>query len=130
MPSLRPATGCGANTTSDCASEDDLYSYKAQRWLWNEQEQLQRRYLKLDLNALVGVVETIAGPNATCIEVTKLPEGNFNKSFAMTLQDGRELIARLPNPNAGPRHYTTASEVATMDYVCLSPVGTRFHARE
>ncbi|KAF2004130.1 hypothetical protein P154DRAFT_485880 [Amniculicola lignicola CBS 123094] len=35
----------------------------------------------------------------------------------MTLQGDRELIARLPNPNAGPLHYTTASEVATIDYV-------------
>ncbi|KAL5395434.1 hypothetical protein PMIN03_013022 [Paraphaeosphaeria minitans] len=31
--------------------------------------------------------------------------------------DGRQFIARLPNPNAGRPHYTTASEVATMDYV-------------
>ncbi|KAH8704499.1 kinase-like domain-containing protein [Phaeosphaeriaceae sp. PMI808] len=53
--------------------------------------------------------------------ITKLPEGNFNKTFIATMQDGRELIARLPNPNAGRPHYTTASEVATMAYVrdCL-----------
>lgn len=81
--------------------------------------------MKFDLNALIRVVETVSGPNATCIEVTKLPEGNFNKTFAMSLQDGRELIARLPTPNVGPRYYTIASEVATMDYVSLSPVGIR-----
>ncbi|KAH9868328.1 hypothetical protein J1614_007400 [Plenodomus biglobosus] len=33
------------------------------------------------------------------------------------MDDGRELIAKLPNPNAGAPHLTTASEVATMDYV-------------
>ncbi|KAF2995261.1 hypothetical protein E8E13_003826 [Curvularia kusanoi] len=33
------------------------------------------------------------------------------------MDDGRELIAKIPNPNAGRAHYTTASEVATMDYV-------------
>ena len=118
-PLLRPATACGANITSGCASKDDLYSYKAHRWLWNECEQLQRRYLKIDINALVGVVKTVSGTNATCTEVTRLPSGNFNKTFAMILQDGCELIARLPNPNAGPRHYTTASEAVTMDYVYL-----------
>lgn len=33
------------------------------------------------------------------------------------MTDGRQFIVRLPNPNAGRPHYTTASEVATMDYV-------------
>src|SRR5690348_16121489 len=32
------------------------------------------------------------------------------------MNDGRELIAKLPNPNAGRQHFTTASEVATMDF--------------
>ncbi|RJE21579.1 Phosphotransferase enzyme family [Aspergillus sclerotialis] len=33
------------------------------------------------------------------------------------MDDGKEVIAKLPNPNAGHRHFTTASEVATMAYV-------------
>jgi hypothetical protein len=37
------------------------------------------------------------------------------------MRDGRQFIARLPNPNAGQPHYTTASEVATMDYVLRLP---------
>jgi hypothetical protein len=37
------------------------------------------------------------------------------------MHDGRQFIARLPNPNAGRPHYTTASEVATMDYVLPLP---------
>lgn len=100
-------------------SEDYLFSYKAQRWLWNESDQLQRRYRKFDLKALIRVTENAVGNDASCLEVTKLPRGNFNKTFLLTMHDGRQLIARLPNPNAGRRHYTTASEVATMDYVRL-----------
>jgi hypothetical protein len=53
----------------------------------------------------------------SCVEVKKLPEGNFNKVFLLTMNDGKEFIAKLPNPNAGSRYFTTASEVATMDYV-------------
>ncbi|KAF2130889.1 kinase-like protein [Dothidotthia symphoricarpi CBS 119687] len=105
------------NITQGRASEDDVFSYKAHRWLWNEPEQLRRRYLRFDLKALAHAAEDAAGPGANCIEVTKLPEGNFNKTFLMTMDDGRKLIARLPNPNAGRLHYTTASEVATMDYI-------------
>jgi len=103
---------------SESTSEDNLFSYKAQRWLWNEHEQLQRRYVRFDVAAPIRVVEDAIGPDASCVEFTKLPEGNFNKTFIATMQDGRELIARLPNPNAGRPHYTTASEVATMAYVC------------
>lgn len=52
-----------------------------------------------------------------CVEVQKLPEGKFNKVFLLTMDDGKEVIAKLPNPNSGPQYFTTASEVATMDYV-------------
>lgn len=108
-------------TSKDHVSEDDMFSYRAQRWLWNEPEQLRRRYLKFNLEALIRAVEDTAGLEARCIDVTRLPEGNFNKTFLLTMQDQRQLIARLPNPNAGRPYYTTASEVATMDYV-LAPL--------
>ena len=45
----------------------------------------------------------------------KVAEGGFNKIFLLTMKDGLEVIARLPTPIAGPSHYTTASEVATLD---------------
>ncbi|KAI1960268.1 Phosphotransferase enzyme [Ophidiomyces ophidiicola] len=32
------------------------------------------------------------------------------------MTDGSQLVARVPNPNSGLPHYTTASEVATMDF--------------
>lgn len=37
------------------------------------------------------------------------------------MEDGNEVIAKLPNPNAGKPHFTTASEVATMHFV-FSPL--------
>jgi hypothetical protein len=47
----------------------------------------------------------------------KYREGLYNKAFLITFDNGSEVVAKLPNPNAGPRFFTTASEVATMDYV-------------
>ncbi|KAM5492636.1 Phosphotransferase enzyme [Microsporum audouinii] len=32
------------------------------------------------------------------------------------MSDGSQVIARVPNPNSGMPHFTTASEVATMDF--------------
>lgn len=51
----------------------------------------------------------------------KFQEGEYNKVFLLVMDNGHEAIAKLPNPNAGPSHYTTASEVATMNFVqCLA----------
>lgn len=47
------------------------------------------------------------------VKVLKLLEGDHNKVFLLTMNDGDELIARLPNPNAGDNYLTVASEVAT-----------------
>ncbi|KAI9740018.1 MAG: hypothetical protein M1818_004769 [Claussenomyces sp. TS43310] len=69
------------------------------------------------VDRLYGDIEEVAGADAHCAEISKPSEGNFNKTFLVTMRDGLQVIARIPNPNAGRPHYTTASEVATMDYV-------------
>jgi len=53
----------------------------------------------------------------TCVSITKLAEGGFNKGFRLGMSDDRSILACIPNPNAGPAFYTTASEVATMEFV-------------
>jgi hypothetical protein len=47
----------------------------------------------------------------------KYREGLYNTTFLLTFNNGSEVVAKLPNPNAGPKVLTIASEVATMDYV-------------
>jgi hypothetical protein len=49
--------------------------------------------------------------------MVKLAEGNFNKIFKLSMDNGLNVIARIPHPIAGPKYYTTASEVATMEFV-------------
>lgn len=93
-----------------------MYRYTAGRWLWNESDQLARRYVHFDINELVRVAAGSLGAS-NCTEIKKLPEGNFNKTFLLTFDNGSEVIARIPNPNAGRPHFSTASEVATMDFV-------------
>ncbi|KAJ5505984.1 hypothetical protein N7453_004941, partial [Penicillium expansum] len=102
-------------STLDC-DEDRLYCYTSGIWLWNKEDQLSRRYVKFNLAELIRIA-TRATESMPCVEVQKLPEGKFNKVFLLTMDDGKEVIAKLPNPNSGPQYFTTASEVATMDYV-------------
>lgn len=96
---------------------ESVSHYSAQRWLWNEPEQLGRRYIQFDMNALIDIAEKAAGHDAVCLNLSRLPEGNFNKAFLATMQDGKQLVVKMPNPNSGPANYTTASEVATMQFV-------------
>lgn len=37
--------------------------------------------------------------------------------FLLRAKNGREVIARIPTPIAGPPHYTTASEAATINFL-------------
>ncbi|KAH8726478.1 kinase-like domain-containing protein [Phaeosphaeriaceae sp. PMI808] len=108
-------TSHDANILPDCDVEQ-FYQYTSGRWLWNGKYQFARRYVEFDLPGLLQVSAQAIGARS-CVKVEKLPEGYFSKVFLITMDDGRELIAKLPNPNAGRPHFTTASEAATMDYV-------------
>ena len=96
--------------------EESFYGYTAGRWLWDEPAQLSQRYVPFNMAELARIAARSIGASS-CIEIKKLPEGNFNKTFLLTMNDGNEVIAKVPNPNAGRPHFTTASEVATMDFV-------------
>ncbi|KAL4911208.1 hypothetical protein BDW74DRAFT_164780 [Aspergillus multicolor] len=108
--------GASQSIFADCDPEI-LYTYSAQRWLWNEKAQLARRYVRFNLDALIKIAEHAAESDAICTNITKLQEGDFNKVFLATMKDGKEVVVKIPNPNAGRKHYTTVSEVATMEYV-------------
>lgn len=38
------------------------------------------------------------------------------------MDNGMEVFAKLPNPNAGPARFTTASEVATRQFVSVGAI--------
>lgn len=52
-----------------------------------------------------------------CSYPDKITEGGFNKIYFLGADDGSEVFARISTPIAGPAHYTTASEVATMNFL-------------
>lgn len=85
----------------------------------NEVEEAVAHHVAYDLNALATVAARAAGSQA-CICVDALPGGMHNKFLLLTMDDGKQVIAKLPYLVAGQRHYTTASEVATMDWLRTS----------
>lgn len=55
-----------------------------------------------------------------CVGIEKFPDGMYNKAMLLTMDNGTQVVAKVPNPNAGKPHFTTASEVATMDFVSFN----------
>lgn len=81
---------------------------------------MSQRYIPFDMNELGRIAAEAVG-SESCSKVEKYPDGMFNKTFLFTMNDGTQVVGKVPNPNAGRPHFTTASEVATMDFVC-SPI--------
>ncbi|KAL4886042.1 hypothetical protein BJY04DRAFT_213581 [Aspergillus karnatakaensis] len=98
---------------------DSWFRYTRGRFVCNEVEELSKRHVTFDMEALVKRALKSAGfPSAMYdrTPIQKFMEGRFNKTFLFTLPNGTEIVAKLPNPNAGRPFYTTASEVAMMDF--------------
>lgn len=84
--------------------------------MYNEDRRLNERLVHFDIDALKSAAVRCAKGAAAVTSMTKLPEGTFNKVYLMTLDTGDEIIARIPNPNAGAPDLVTSSEVATMAF--------------
>lgn len=97
----------------------DFFRFSAGRFLFDETKQMACRFVQFDMNELVHIA-TSSTASRSCVAVRKLPEGQYNKAFLLTMDDRKRVIAKVPNPNAGRPHYTTVSEVATMDFVNIS----------
>jgi len=77
---------------------------------------MAERYVRFNVPELMRIAARAVG-RGRCVDIVKLAEGGFNKVFLLTMNDGYEVIARIPTPIAGPTHYMTASEVTTMDFL-------------
>lgn len=110
---------CATNTATTTASHPEhehLFRYTSGRWLWDEEQHLHGRYKAFNVTELQNLAAKAIGADR-CVSITKLAEGGFNKVFRLLMHGGKSVLARIPNPNAGPSFYTTASEVATMEFV-------------
>lgn len=103
-------------TTSADQPYTDFFRYTGGRWLWNEDQELRDRFTPFNVPELQRVAANSVGAQR-CVAMTKLAEGSDNKTFKLVMDNGTTAIARIPHPIAGPKYYTTASEVATMDLV-------------
>lgn len=60
----------------------------------------------------------ILGPDhGQVASMVKFAEGGFNRVFLLTMDDGFEAVLKIPYHIAGPKHFATASEAATLQYL-------------
>ena len=95
---------------------EEFFNFTRARFVRDEAGEMARRRVKFDMNELARIAAKTVG-SEHCVNVQKYPDGMYSKAFLMTMDDGKEVVAKVPNPNAGLAHYTTASEVATMHFV-------------
>lgn len=103
--------------TTKSPDYEEFYRFTSGRWLWDEKARLQERYKKFSVPGLKHLAVKASGAQS-CLSITKLAEGGFNKVFRLSMDNGSVVIARIPNPNIGSAaSKVIASEVATMDFV-------------
>ncbi|EEP82161.1 predicted protein [Uncinocarpus reesii 1704] len=103
------------------AADRELFTYTSGRYLYNEKLRLAERHIEFNIDALKAIA-------ARCVDrqsvssMKKLAEGGFNRVFVLTMNDGFEVIVKIPYLLTVPRKLTTESKVATMDYLRLNGI--------
>ncbi|GMF71552.1 unnamed protein product [Aspergillus oryzae] len=96
----------------------DFFRYTSGRWIWDERQQLRERYREYDILE-VQKIATELSSSGSCVSMAKIGEGSYNKSFKLTMGNGKTVIARILNLNTGPAFLTTALEVTLMDFITI-----------
>jgi aminoglycoside phosphotransferase (APT) family kinase protein len=107
----------------DTPDNASLFSYTSGRYLFNENVRLKERHVEFNSEALQRAAEaSVSNKHGKVVSIKKLAEGGFNRVFVLELQDGFELIAKIPYHIARPEYYATASEAATLTFLRLKGI--------
>lgn len=101
---------------SDLRYSEDFFNFTRGRFVCDEVHEMSQRHVRFNVNELARLAADAVGANI-CVSIEKYPDGMYNKAMLLTMDNGTQVVAKVPNPNAGKPHFTTASEVATMDFV-------------
>ncbi|RAH78757.1 hypothetical protein BO86DRAFT_319887, partial [Aspergillus japonicus CBS 114.51] len=102
----------------------DPYTYTSGRWLRDDELEYFSYYIAFDFGALRNRVLQLC-PAASSIDNCKKLEGgergggDSNRVFVFTMNNSRQIVARLPFALTGLVRLTTSSEVATIRYLQL-----------
>ncbi|KAF2811522.1 uncharacterized protein BDZ99DRAFT_487255 [Mytilinidion resinicola] len=114
---------CGEHLFTYTSGNVSLSSYTSGRYLFNEDVRLKERHVKFNVEAVQRAAEASVGnKHGKVVSTKKLAEGGFNRVFVLELQDGFEMIAKIPYHIARPEYFATASEAATLTLLRLKGI--------
>ncbi|KAL3425182.1 hypothetical protein PVAG01_04463 [Phlyctema vagabunda] len=111
LSSQSPPTSC-----PNLQYKDDLFNFTRGRFVVDEEFEMSQRHVNFNVYELARLAAEAVGASQ-CVSIEKYPDGMYNKAMLLTMDNGTQVVAKIPNPNAGQPQFTTASEVATMDFV-------------
>ncbi|KAJ7102516.1 kinase-like domain-containing protein [Mycena belliarum] len=98
-------------------SQDDLFNYTSGHWVYNDVLRHKERKVAFNVDGLCRLAaESVNQSPPDVVNISKLAEGGFNRTFVVALRGGRQVVARVPYPMTVPEYYAVASEVATIEY--------------
>ncbi|KAK2802564.1 hypothetical protein FQN51_004356 [Onygenales sp. PD_10] len=106
----------GKAAPKDWNANEDFFHFTRGRFVYDGGQQLAQRTRRFNINALAEIAAKAAGAGH-CVKVEKCPDGMYNRAFIFTMDNGTQVVGKVPNPNAGIPHYTTASEAATLEFM-------------
>lgn len=95
---------------TDLQYGQDLFNYTRGRFVRNEEHEMSQRHIRFKVNELARCGAEAVGAK-TCVGLGQYPDGMCNKSMLLTMDDGSRVVAKIPNPNAGLPHFTTAAKL-------------------
>ncbi|KAH7885399.1 protein kinase subdomain-containing protein PKL CAK Fmp29 [Phlebopus sp. FC_14] len=94
---------------------NDLFDYTSGRWIINDVLRHAERKRVFNVDALRQLAaESVGRSPDDIVDLKKLAEGGFNRTFLITMRGGFQMVARIPHPATIPKYFAVASEVATM----------------
>jgi hypothetical protein len=95
---------------SDLEYSDDLFNYTRGCFVCDEGYEMSQRQVRFNVNELARSTAEAIGAKS-CVSVEKYPDGMYSKSMLLTMDNGSQVVAKVPNPNAGTPHFTTVKEL-------------------
>ena len=103
---------------SEWTSNEDYFRFTRGRFIYNEKHEMSQPCVRFNVQELARIAAEAVG-SKSCVGVEKYADGMYNKALLLTMEDWAQVVAKIPNPNAGRPHLTTASEVATVEFFSI-----------
>jgi hypothetical protein len=107
-----------ALSKEDLPSDAEIFNFTRGRFVDNEEHELSQRHRTFNVTELARQAAYVTQADR-CVSIRKYSDGMYNRVLLLSMDNGKEVVAKIPNPNSGQPHFTTASEVATMKFVSI-----------